>query len=151
VRKAPLDDSNPVLALEARGITTDAPTGSSSPAPGGSAPTAAEQGVLAHTTFMGYVVTVTPDVAREWLEANSQNRTIRTTHVAALARDITDERWKITHQGIAFSTSGRLIDGQHRLNAIIEADKPAVLTVFIGLNDDMFGALDRGKSRSARD
>jgi hypothetical protein len=36
----------------------------------------------------------------------------------------------VTHQGIAFDTQGVLVDGQHRLAAIIEADRPVELTVF---------------------
>lgn len=106
---------------------------------------------LAGAVVTGYVVEVTPAMARQWLQANTQNRKVRRNHVELLTRDIAEDRWRITHQGIAFSDKGRLIDGQHRLTAIIRADKPAFLTVFIGLSDEMFGALDRGQRRSVAD
>jgi hypothetical protein len=36
--------------------------------------------------------------------------------------------WRLTHQGIAFDASGALVDGQHRLAAIVEADVPVEIT-----------------------
>lgn len=106
---------------------------------------------LAYEQITGYVVEVTPELARQWLECNDHNRRLRVLHVAGLAVDIRERRWRTTHQGIAFSKDGRLIDGQHRLGAIIEAKMPAFLTVFIDLDDDMFGALDRGARRTVAD
>jgi len=116
-----------------------------------SIPTRAELERLSRGQVTGYAVDVTPDIARVWLLTNTGNRSPRAAHIAALARDIVAGRWRLTHQGIAFSADGRLIDGQHRLQAIIKADRPATLMVFLGIHDDMFGALDRGAVRSVRD
>jgi len=116
-----------------------------------SIPTEDELQRLSIGQIVGYAVEVTPEIAKVWLSANSENRAIRKSHVTSLARDISEDRWKFTHQGVAFSETGRLIDGQHRLTAIIKANKPAMLTVFLGISDNMFGALDRGATRSIRD
>src|SRR6185503_17546608 len=59
--------------------------------------------------------------------------------------------WMVTHQGIAFDTRGVLVDGQHRLAAIIEADVPVELTVFTDVGEGTFDVLDIGKRRSAAD
>lgn len=59
--------------------------------------------------------------------------------------------WKVTHQGIAFSIGGVLVDGQHRLAAIVEADIPVEMTVFTDVNEGTFDVLDTGKSRNAAD
>jgi len=59
--------------------------------------------------------------------------------------------WKVTHQGIAFSIGGVLVDGQHRLAAIVEADIPVEMTVFTDVNEGTFDVLDTGKRRNAAD
>lgn len=43
--------------------------------------------------------------------------------IQALATDMINDAWKFSHQGIAFNDEGQLIDGQHRLEALILADK----------------------------
>jgi hypothetical protein len=57
----------------------------------------------------------------------------------------------VTHQGIAFDVNGVLVDGQHRLAAIIEADLPVELTVFTDVDEGTFDVLDTGKRRNAAD
>ena len=70
------------------------------------------------------IMDVTPELACRWLEANTQNRVVNPAHVDRLVRDMKAGRWYLTHQGIAFDTHGLLVDGQHRLWAILEADVP---------------------------
>lgn len=53
------------------------------------------------------------------------NRPQISTAVPQLLNDILGANWQFNHQGIAFDADGRLIDGQHRLEAIIRADKVA--------------------------
>ena len=69
------------------------------------------------------VVLVTPLLAKKWLERNTDNRDIRPSVVTGLAESITRGEWVLSHQGIAFAKSGRLLDGQHRLLAIVEANR----------------------------
>ena len=59
--------------------------------------------------------------------------------------------WMLTHQGIAFSESGRLLDGQHRLLAGIQADIPVKFVVTQGLDENAFRAIDCGEKRSLSD
>lgn len=106
---------------------------------------------LAKTTIRGYLINITPGLAKEWLVANIGNRPIRNGHVHTLGEEMTAGQWKTTHQGIAFSQSGRLLDGQHRLAAIIATGWPCEMMVFVNLPDDIFGALDRGKRRTHAD
>src|SRR5579884_3546217 len=75
---------------------------------------------------------VTPEIAREWLTHNVKNRTLSEDSANALARDIKSGNWLTTHQGIAFNDRNELMDGQHRLEAIIRANKAAILMVTIG-------------------
>lgn len=98
-----------------------------------------------------FIVEVTPDLARQWLAANTANRAIRRSHSAAMARLMRAGEWKLTHQGVAFAADGRLLDGQHRLHSVIEAGVSVKMLVFVGLPNDAFGALDRGLKRQLRD
>lgn len=58
---------------------------------------------------------------------------------------------QLTHQGIAISASGRLLDGQHRLTAIVNTGISASLLVATGLPDSSFTVLDTGTARTAAD
>lgn len=59
--------------------------------------------------------------------------------------------WLVTHQGIAFDTRGVLVDGQHRLAAVVEADVTVKIAVFTDVEPDTFDVLDTGKKRNAAD
>lgn len=95
--------------------------------------------------------TITPAKAAALLESNTSNRPLSQATVRAFAEAMKRGDWKTTHQGIAFDTNGVLIDGQHRLAAVIEADVPVELTVFTDVSPDTFDVLDTGKRRNAAD
>ncbi len=93
---------------------------------------------------------VDPDLAKTWLDAhNTHNRPISKVHVATLAADLTAGRWKTTHQGVAFDTNGVLVDGQHRLAAIVEAGIGATLQITRGVDPQAFEVIDQHKKRTA--
>jgi hypothetical protein len=97
------------------------------------------------------VQSITPKKAAELLEANTTNRPLSKPVVRAFAEAMKRGDWLVTHQGIAFDVNGVLVDGQHRLAAIIEADLPVELTVFTDVAEDTFDVLDTGKRRNAAD
>jgi hypothetical protein len=94
---------------------------------------------------------VTPVKAAEMLSANTSNRPLSRSTVRAFAEAMRRGDWLVTHQGIAIDTNGVLVDGQHRLAAIIEADLPVEMTVFTDVEPDTFDVLDTGKKRNAAD
>lgn len=87
--------------------------------------------------------TITPDKAEEYLAANRGNRNIVQAHVAAMARDIAHGRWMFNAQPICFSRSGRLLNGQHRLSAVLEAGQPIEVMVMRGLPEEAFETYDK--------
>ncbi|MFD8988225.1 hypothetical protein ACFVZ4_09205 [Streptomyces goshikiensis] len=97
------------------------------------------------------IVKVTPEIAEIFLSRASVNRRLDMGQVRSLADTILRGEWKLTHQGIALDDAGALLDGQHRLRAIIEANTPVEILVFDGLSRDVFPVLDTGKRRSAAD
>jgi hypothetical protein len=62
---------------------------------------------------------ISPDVAKQYLERNKNNRSITKERVLGLTRDIQSGAFVVTHQCIAFNANGELIDGQHRLSAVV--------------------------------
>ncbi|MQA08992.1 MAG: hypothetical protein GEU98_10695 [Pseudonocardiaceae bacterium] len=95
---------------------------------------------------------ITPRTAQRWLdETNTSNRPLSKSVLRSFAEAMQRGDWKVTHQGIAFDTNGVLVDGQHRLAAIVEADMPVEMTVFTDVPPDTFDVLDTGKRRNAAD
>jgi hypothetical protein len=66
------------------------------------------------------LVCVTPEMAKEWLTRNIDNRELQPGTVDGYARDMAAKNWQVTHQPIAFDDLGHLKDGQHRLWAIVK-------------------------------
>jgi hypothetical protein len=77
--------------------------------------------------------TITPDTAKKYLEKNTRNRPLMETTVDRYARMMKQGHWLLTHQGIAFSEAGDLLDGQHRLAAIARCGVPVSILVSRGL------------------
>ncbi len=93
---------------------------------------------------------ITPAKAQEWPNLNTHNRPIRRKHVNFLADEIINNRWKITHQGIALNEE-HLIDGQHRLLAIVKAGKPVTCMVTTNAESSTQDVVDSGSMRSIPD
>lgn len=111
--------------------------------------------------------------AKDFLEKNlpfergagGTNRPVSTRKVNEYAFAMLSGNWRLTHQGIGFSTKGFLKDGQHRLLALVQAaeegatigditlkPKPTIKLPFqvtFGLDEDIFEYLDNGLARSA--
>lgn len=84
------------------------------------------------TGLTAKVILVTPEQAASWLEAAHYDyqRPIVPTHVDELSWAITNLEWEPTAIKI-YAHDGReyLVDGQHRLSAIVKAEMPAPLIV----------------------
>lgn len=94
---------------------------------------------------------ITPKLAATYLERNKNNRNIRDRVVEAYAREMKAGNWVVQHQGIAFNENGDLVDGQHRLHAIVKAGVPVQMTVTRGLPVECVGGIDQGAKRKFED
>lgn len=95
---------------------------------------------------------VTPELAKEWLGKNTNNRKVKTKKIRQYADDILLGLWKEdTGETIKFSKCGKLIDGQNRLKAISLANKPIYLHISSGHELEVFSVLDTGAIRNAND
>jgi hypothetical protein len=97
------------------------------------------------------VETITPQIAEEMLRKNDGNRSVREWWVKELAAIIKRGDWVLTHQGVAFAEDGTLVDGQHRLMAVVRANVPVMMAVTRNVQRDAFYVLDIGVKRSVSD
>lgn len=96
-------------------------------------------------------ISITPAIAKELLELNTDNRPVKERTVLLYSEEMKAGNWKFNGDSIRFSKAGRLIDGQHRLMAIIKSGTTQIFNVQTGLDDDSFAVIDIGKNRSAGD
>lgn len=97
------------------------------------------------------LMTITPEMAIDWLDSNTRNRPLNKRRVTNLANAILRGEWEPNGDAIRFSVSGVLLDGQHRLAAVAESDTEIDSLVVSGLPDSVFDIIDTGKSRGAGD
>lgn len=97
------------------------------------------------------VETITPEIAKTMLGENVNNRRISRDNVNLFAREIRNGEWRFNGEAIKFGKDGRLLDGQHRLLAVIAADKPLTTLVIRGLEDETQQTMDSGKTRTLGD
>src|SRR6185369_8200893 len=93
---------------------------------------------------------ITPLLAEHYLTKNTTNRRVTQTNVDYLTDQMRKGLYKEnTGETIKFSRSGKLIDGQHRLLAIVKSGKSFKFTIAEDLEDNVFHVLDTGKTRNA--
>lgn len=96
-------------------------------------------------------VTLTPGLAGELLRRNEGNRTIRMVKLSQYITDIAAGNWALNGEPIIVSTEGLLNDGQHRCAAVIEANRPIVVSLAFGYDRDTRLTIDQGAARCAGD
>ena len=104
--------------------------------------TTTDTGVKAELT------TITPEQAEDLLLRNDHNRSIETARVLQYAQDLRRGEWQINGEAIKVADTGRLLDGQHRLMAILEADTPMTTLLITGMPETTQETMDQGRPRS---
>jgi hypothetical protein len=95
------------------------------------------------------IETIGPQRAAQYLSHNTGNRRVSRAHVEALARDIAQDRWMFNAQPICFARSGWLLNGQHRLHAVILAGREIEVPVVRGLDEAAYATYDNHAKRRA--
>jgi hypothetical protein len=94
---------------------------------------------------------LTPGLAGELLRRNPDNRYISATKLSQLVADMKAGKWAFNGEPLIVSKDGLLNDGQHRCNAIVDANKPIPTVILFGVERDTRLTVDQGKQRSAGD
>ena len=92
-----------------------------------------------------------PQKAADFLLKNISNRRIDKTRVAKYVYEMTNGQWRFNGDAIRFDVNGNLIDGQHRLTAIIKTGRSFCFLVIKNIETDSKKTIDTGKGRTASD
>lgn len=100
---------------------------------------------------------ITPEIAGRWLDRNTHNRAVSDRHVEQLARDVRAGAWLLTGEAIKWkgdpddpSSNPELLDGQHRLYAVLWAESSIRTLVITGLDRQTQDVMDTNMRRSAK-
>jgi len=94
--------------------------------------------------------TITPQIAQEMMKKN-ENRKVTEENLQFLAKEMREGRWKINGDAIRVTDEGIIIDGQHRLLAVLRTGITIQSWVIYGLSKAVFNTIDVGKRRSNGD
>lgn len=94
---------------------------------------------------------ITPDVAAELIGRNENNRSKKLLKVDQYAKDMRAGKWHPDASDIKFDVNGKLLDGQNRLLACIQADVPFPTLVRTGLDAEAQPHMDTGATRTIGD
>lgn len=105
---------------------------------------------MAATKDIEYI-DVTPEMAEKWLEKNSKNRKLSDRVVSRYAQMMSNDQWHYDASPLRFDTDDNVLDGQHRLWALVESGTTQKFLVVRGLDPRSFVTIDTGKTRSFGD
>ncbi|KKK87926.1 hypothetical protein LCGC14_2748340 [marine sediment metagenome] len=97
------------------------------------------------------IADVTPEDVKSWLVNNEGNRNLRGGWINKLARDMTAGTYTLSPDCIAFDQHGKLINGQHRLLAIIKSGTTQTMLIVDGLPSNSITNIDTGMLRQFGD
>jgi hypothetical protein len=97
------------------------------------------------------VMLVTPEIAKNWLTANTMNRKMDDGTVNYYADQMKKDFWTLSPDAITFSDTHKLLNGQHRLRAVVVSGKSVYMSVTFSMPEECFKNIDRPKVRSNGD
>lgn len=89
--------------------------------------------------------------AKSLLERNIRNRNLDAKTVSRYAEMMRRGEWRENYEPLHFSEGGVLLNGQHRLNAIVKSGVPQRMIIIRGIKDEAMDSYDRLKTRSTAD
>lgn len=94
------------------------------------------------------LVDVTPDMAAEMIEHNTMNRNISQLNVKRYAQAMQSGEWEQNGQTITIAEDGTILDGQHRLWAIIESGMTITFLIVYNVRKEAIATIDSGVIRT---
>jgi hypothetical protein len=97
------------------------------------------------------VESITPEKALEYLTHNKVNRPLNKAQVEFYAEEMRKGEWVLNGESIQFTRNGELVNGNHRMHAVIKAGIPVKFTVIRNVDDNSFARFDSGRNRGLGD
>lgn len=94
---------------------------------------------------------ITPAKAKAFLENNKSNRPLNRKNLDFLKHEMMRGNFHTTGDSVKIAENGDLLDGQHRLEAIVATGISIEMFVVRGLDKKAFKYMDQGKNRTAGD
>lgn len=94
---------------------------------------------------------ISPAKAKRMLGSNVHNRNLRPARVQVLAAAIQRGEWELNGETIKIAEDGTLLDGQHRLQAVVESGVSIRTVVVRGLPLEIQDTVDTGRRRRLAD
>jgi hypothetical protein len=96
-------------------------------------------------------VTFTPELAEQYLRRVDIQRKLKPHVVAGYAKDMLEARWTMDSNAICMDEDGALVNGQHRLKAVVKSGCTVTFPVMRGLGKKDILHMDSGAARTAAD
>jgi hypothetical protein len=77
---------------------------------------------------------ISPEEAQAYLDNNAKHRPIKEKKVNEYMQEMSDGKWRLNGKTICFDVNGRLLNGQHRLSAIVKSGVSLTTVVVRGLD-----------------
>lgn len=94
---------------------------------------------------------ITPEYAQTILQANTKNRSLRIHRVRQYSQQMSKGQWLLVGDPIRLDKNGNLLDGQHRLHAVVMHGQPVKFLVVRNLPSESFVVIDSGLNRTPGD
>jgi len=95
--------------------------------------------------------TITPDIAYNLLLTSKGNRTVRPDKVGKLVGAMKEGKFKPNNDAICIDWNGVLINGHHRLNAVVLSFCTVEMYVIRGMDPEIVTTMDQNARRSLAD
>jgi len=96
------------------------------------------------------IILLTPEVARELLSRNTENRNLRTNSIY-YTKQMQSGEWKENGESIIMDKNGVMKDGQHRCESVIRANFSYHVPLIEDVDPDVMETIDTGYNRSLSD
>lgn len=109
---------------------------------------------IRHTKLEDSKTWIGPTLASRLMENNICNRDFRPGWAKDIARQMKLGRWRASPEPIVITTRGRVVNGQHRLWAVVDTGTTQEFTITVIPDEqftEIFEILDQGASRSNAD
>ena len=91
------------------------------------------------------IAEITPAYAAELLKQNTNNRPVRPSHVRFLSEAMQRGEFLFNGDAIRISKDNVILDGQHRLLAVVKSNIALKVVVVRGLESEVFKTIDVDK------
>lgn len=97
------------------------------------------------------ILTVTPKMAINFLKRNKNNRKVSKQTVTKYKFQMNKGQWLLSPDGLSFDTNGDVLNGQHRLHAVVDSGVSCDFVINYDVPKEVFSVIDTGKNRSGGD